>query len=140
MRETMFQLTSKSTYGIIAILELAMNYGSGLVQIKDIVERHPIPRNYLEQILNLLTKNGIIRGIRGSNGGYELTRNPSSITLYEIFETLEGNVRQNSIIAKTSVQPALDAAKEKVKESLQITLADLVNDQKELQQLIDFEI
>lgn len=136
----MFQLTSKSTYGILAILELAMHYGSGLVQIKDIVERHPIPRNYLEQILNLLTKNGIIRGIRGSNGGYELTRNPSTITLYEIFETLEGNVRQNSIIAKTSVQPALDAVKEKVKESLQITLADLVNDQKELQQLIDFEI
>jgi Rrf2 family transcriptional regulator, cysteine metabolism repressor len=138
----MFQLTSKTTYGLLAILEIAMNYGSRLVQIKDIVKRYafPIPRNYLEQILNILTKNGMIRGIRGSTGGYELTRDPRSITLFEVIEALEGTVQNNPLFKNTSIQPVLNALKEKIIKSLQVTLADLVSHQKEIKRQIDFEI
>ncbi len=52
----MFSLSSKGTYGIAAILELAANYGTGLLQLKDIAQQRKIPKHYLVQLLNGLLK------------------------------------------------------------------------------------
>jgi Rrf2 family protein len=88
----MFQLTTKTHYGIRALIDLAIAYDKNLVQIKELVEKHNIPKSYLEQIFNRLTKNGLIKSVRGKSGGYLLGVNPENITILEICEILEGPI------------------------------------------------
>ncbi len=68
----MLTISSKSRYGIGALLALAEFYNSGLLQIKDIASRCDIPHHYLEHIFIGLGKSGIIENTRGKKGGYQL--------------------------------------------------------------------
>ncbi|MBE0534926.1 MAG: Rrf2 family transcriptional regulator [Phycisphaerae bacterium] len=84
------KLSSRSRYGFRAILELAIDYGKGPLQIKTIAEREDISNKYLEQLISLLKSSGLVRSVRGPHGGYELTRPPAEVKLDDIFMTLEG--------------------------------------------------
>ena len=86
------KLSSRSRYGFRAILELAVEYGKGPLQIKTIAKREDISNKYLEQLVAMLKASGLVRSIRGPKGGYELTRPPSDVKLSEVFITLEGPV------------------------------------------------
>jgi len=136
----MFSVTSKTTIGLIALLDLAERFGKDLVQIKDIVERRNVPKNYLEQILNTLTKNRIINGIRGRNGGYELNRNPADITLLHILEAIEGKIQINDSKDITAMHGVFKEVENRIKDSFSISLAELVKRQQKMERLIDFQI
>jgi Rrf2 family cysteine metabolism transcriptional repressor len=84
------KLSSRSRYGFRAILELALDYGKGPMQIKTISDRESISNKYLEQLIAMLKASGLVRSMRGPKGGYVLSRHPSEIRLSEIFTTLEG--------------------------------------------------
>ena len=84
------KLSSRTRYGMRAILELAMEYGKNPMQIKMIAEHEDISSKYLEQLIAMLKMSGLVRSIRGPRGGYMLTRSPSQITLKEVFQTLDG--------------------------------------------------
>ena len=84
------KLSSRSRYGFRAILELAVDYGKGPLQIKTIAKREDISNKYLEQLIAMLKASGLVRSIRGPRGGYELTRPPNEIKLSDVFKTLEG--------------------------------------------------
>lgn len=84
------KLSSRSRYGFRAILELAVEYGHGPLQIKVIAQREDISNKYLEQLIAMLKASGLVRSIRGPRGGYLLTRPPGEIKLSEVFTTLEG--------------------------------------------------
>jgi len=84
------KLSSRSRYGLRAILELAAEYGNGPLQIGTIAEREDISNKYLEQLISLLKSSGLVRSVRGPRGGYELTRPPMEVKLDEVFLTLEG--------------------------------------------------
>ncbi len=86
------KLSSRSRYGFRAILELAVEYGNGPLQIKTIAKREDISNKYLEQLVAMLKASGLVRSIRGPKGGYELTRPPSDVKLSDVFTTLEGPV------------------------------------------------
>ncbi len=86
------KLSSRSRYGFRAILELAVEYGNGPLQIKTIAQREDISNKYLEQLIAMLKASGLVRSIRGPKGGYELTRPPSDVKLSDVFTTLEGPV------------------------------------------------
>ena len=73
-----------------ALLDLALRFGEGPIQSRDIHQRHAIDENYLNQILILLRKAGLIESQRGPQGGHRLARHPAKITLLEIVTTLEG--------------------------------------------------
>lgn len=130
----MFSITSKSRYGITAILDLAENYGHGLVQIKEIVEKRSISKNYLEQIFNRLKKHGIIKSVRGNSGGYELASHPSEITLYTILIALEGDLEIVDPKDPTAVREIYEEVTECVKEKLSITIADILEKQQSFAQ------
>ena len=85
------KLNSKTRYGILAMLDLALNYGSGPINVSKIAARQQLPVKYLEHVLALLHTSGLVRGIRGAGGGHTLTRAPSEITLREIFDVTEGS-------------------------------------------------
>ncbi len=84
------RLSSRTRYGMRAMLELAIEYGRGPVQIKTIAEREDISNKYLEQLIAALKGSGFLRSLRGPRGGYVLDRPPEEINLLDIFTTLEG--------------------------------------------------
>lgn len=84
------RISTKSRYGIRAILELAAEYGKGPLRIKSIGQRQGISVKYLEQLIAILKSAGFVRSIRGPKGGYILAKPPSEIKLADVFNTLEG--------------------------------------------------
>ncbi|MDJ0800375.1 MAG: Rrf2 family transcriptional regulator [Calothrix sp. MO_167.B12] len=85
------ELSCKSEYAILALLELATKYQSGEpMQIRQIAAQQNIPDRYLEQLLATLRRGGIVKSQRGSKGGYLLAREPWKITVFEILACLEG--------------------------------------------------
>ena len=86
------KLSTKSTYGLRAMLNVAVNDSAEAVSSADIAKREGISIAYLEQLLNKLRRNGLIESIRGPKGGYVLSRSASEITVADIVRTLEGNI------------------------------------------------
>jgi Rrf2 family protein len=85
------ELSCKSEYAILALLELAAHYQSGEpLQIRQIAAQQNIPDRYLEQLLATMRRGGIVKSQRGSKGGYILSREPWKITLFEVLGCLEG--------------------------------------------------
>jgi len=86
------KLSTRTRYGIRAVIELAQHEGKRPLQLKVIAERQGISVKYLEQLMSLLRSSGFVRSIRGSKGGYILARPPEQVTLSEVFRCLEGPV------------------------------------------------
>ncbi len=85
------ELSNKSEYALLALLELASCYTSGeSLQIRQIAALQNIPNRYLEQLLATLRRKGLIKSIRGAKGGYILARDPRTITLLEALSCMEG--------------------------------------------------
>lgn len=84
------RISSKSEYGLRALFELAQRYGEGPIQSRDIHERQGVDENYLNQILILLRKSGLIESLRGPQGGHRLSREPGKITILDALVALEG--------------------------------------------------
>jgi Rrf2 family protein len=84
------RISTKGDYGVRALVELAHHYGQGPVQSADIAARQGIPEPYLDQILTTLRRAGLIRSVRGPQGGHALLRHPSEVRLLEAIEALEG--------------------------------------------------
>jgi len=86
------KLSTRTRYGIRAIIELAAHYGAGPLQIRAIAERQDISVKYLEQLMAMLKAAGFVRSVRGAKGGYLLDRPPEQIKVSEVFNALEGPV------------------------------------------------
>ena len=74
------------------MLALAMRQGAGPLMVKDIAEQQHLPATYLEQLMVLLRKAGLVSATRGAHGGYTLSRPAAEITLAEVVEVLEGPI------------------------------------------------
>jgi Rrf2 family transcriptional regulator, iron-sulfur cluster assembly transcription factor len=85
------RLTTKSRYGVRALIDIACTSGALPVLIRDISCRQKLSMRYLEQIFHRFKKAGILRTKRGRHGGYFLARKPELITLREILEAAEGD-------------------------------------------------
>ena len=85
-------LTRQSDYGVRAILHLSeLPYGK-IVQTKDIAGSKDIPAKYLPSIIRTLARAGLIRTMRGNQGGVTLARPPEEINLREVIEAIEGPI------------------------------------------------
>jgi Rrf2 family protein len=85
------EISCKSEYAILALIELATYYQSGEpLQIRQIAAQQKIPDRYLEQLLATLRRGGLVKSQRGSRGGYLLAREPWKITVFEVLGCLEG--------------------------------------------------
>ena len=86
------KLSTRTRYGIRAILELAESCRQGPLQLKIIAQHQDISVKYLEQIVAMLKSGGFVRSIRGAKGGYILAKAPNQIKLGDVFDCLEGLV------------------------------------------------
>lgn len=96
------KLSTRGRYGVKAMVELAMNYGKEPVSGKTVSERQNIPEKYLEQLFAQLRKSGLIKSIRGFQGGYMLNKAPDEIFIGDIMNVLEGSVEISECLDETS--------------------------------------
>lgn len=128
------ELSCKSEYAILALLELASQYQNGEpLQIRQIAAQQNIPDRYLEQLLATLRRGGILRSQRGSKGGYLLSREPWKISIYEVLICLEGFDIRNSeeeVKPKTPDSSVIEEVWQEARQAANVvlqnyTLADL---------------
>jgi Rrf2 family transcriptional regulator, cysteine metabolism repressor len=86
----MISVTSKSPYAVLALAELGRSAGSDPVPIGELAKRRAVPVQFLEQLFAVLRRGGIVSSQRGVKGGYRFAREPSSVTVLEIVELLDG--------------------------------------------------
>ena len=127
------KLSVKSDYAARAVLWLAQHYGDGQARrVEDLASGQAIPANYLVQILIELKSKQIVKSQRGKDGGYQLARPPSEITLGDVIRCMHGQVFDSSALADSRCPPELREAWQ----SLQRTLND-ASDQITFQKLLD---
>ena len=86
------KITTKGRYGLRALIDLAKYSEIEPVSINSIATRQGISERYLEQLMTLLKKAGIIKSIRGAGGGYVLARELSEISVGDVLRALEGSL------------------------------------------------
>lgn len=86
------KLSTKGRYGLRAMVDLADHCEKAPVSISSISSRQDISVSYLEQLLAKLRKAGLVKSVRGAQGGYVLTRSASEISIGEILRALEGDL------------------------------------------------
>jgi len=143
------KLSTRTRYGIRAILELAKNDRNRPLQIKTIAKRQDISVKYLEQLMTILKSAGFVTSIRGSKGGYILAGNPDDINLSDVFNCLEGPVTTVECVRDIDYcQRTTDCVTRQVWTQIQnaitnvlksTTLKDLV-DRTKCKQMLDYQI
>lgn len=130
----MLALTRKTLYALEAVVDIAYNARPDPVQSKEITRRQGIPPRYLEQVMQQLVREGILKGVRGPRGGYRLARERRRITVGEIVRILgdvdagEGMAEDDggSPLGRTVVRPLwLDLQAEIMARLDSITIEDL---------------
>ncbi len=84
------KISTRGRYGLHLMLDLALCPPGEPLSLRDIAARQGLSDKYLEQIVALLQKAGLVRGVRGAGGGYRLTRAPEEISVGQVLRVLEG--------------------------------------------------
>ena len=87
------RLNTKSRYAVMALADIASFNKSKPISLRDISLRQNISLQYLEQIFLKLKKHNLVKSVRGSNGGYVLSKKSNNLKLSEIFSALNENVK-----------------------------------------------
>ncbi|MCX8130691.1 MAG: Rrf2 family transcriptional regulator [Clostridia bacterium] len=136
------KLSTKGRYGVKAMLDLAVHSSEGQIALKNIAERQDISENYLEQLFAILRKSGLVKSIRGAQGGYILSQSPENITVGSILRALEGSLAPVECVTETDpihcnrsekcvTKIVWSKIRDKVNEVVDsITLADLIEEYK----------
>lgn len=138
------RLSTKGRYGLMAMFELALEYGNGPIPLRQIAERQGLSDSYLEQLFSSLRRDKLISSVRGAMGGYMLSKAPEDITVGEVLRSLEGDLSP----AECTTGKSIDCEKEencatklvlvKIKDSIDevidsITLMDMIEDIRKMQ-------
>ena len=83
------KLSTKGRYAMIALVDLALEGGKGLISLSEISERQDISLNYLEQLFLKLRRADIVTSVRGPGGGYKLALDPSKIRISDVLEAVD---------------------------------------------------
>ncbi len=116
----MISITSKSPYAVAALAELSRSGTAAPVSLGELARRRDIPVQFLEQLFAVLRRAGILRSQRGVKGGYSFARDPTTVTVLEIVELLDGGL---GAAAEGVFADAAQAARQVLAET---TIADVV--------------
>jgi|LGOV01.1.fsa_nt_gb Rrf2 family protein len=97
------KMSTKSRYGLRALIDLIKNREDGPINLEDIANRQKISKGYLEQIFFIFKKMGIVRSIKGAKGGYFFNYDYINIKVYDVLVELEGDLNIIEYPLKTNV-------------------------------------
>lgn len=103
------KVSTKGRYGLRAMVDLAVHAGGEHVALNNVAERQGISMNYLEQVFAVLRKAGLVKSVKGAQGGYILAENPANIKVGSILRALEGplTVIDENAENSTSNEPSI---------------------------------
>ncbi len=119
------QLSCRARYATRAMIELALHHGKVPLSLATISENEGISKKYLTQLMGPLKRAGLVRVVRGKNGGFVLSRAPSQITLGDILYTVEGDM---SLIDCVSEPQVCGRYPECLSRATWIELSGMIND------------
>ena len=96
------KISTKGRYALRLMIDLAQNKEQGNISLKDVAKRQEISIKYLEQIATPLIRAGLIKSVRGAQGGYSLTREMDKYTAKDILVAVEGPI---SCVACLETEP-----------------------------------
>lgn len=130
------KISTKGRYGLRAVLYLAINADNGHVALHQIADDQQLSVGYIEQIFSTLRRSGIVKSVKGAQGGYVLADSPQQMCVGQILRALEGELsfdqdeaaQANALEATISrmIWKPLDAQIANMLD--QMTLQDLVDD------------
>jgi len=136
------QISTRGRYGLRAMVDLSIYAVGEYVALNTIADRQKISESYLEQLFSALRKGGLVKSIKGSQGGYALADHPSKITVGAVLRLLEGKLfiaesSENELVNNTIDYCLNENVWEKINASIcsivdSITLEDLVERYKTL--------
>lgn len=106
------RLSTKGRYGLRALVDLATHEEGEAVSLARTAQRQKLSLNYLEQVFGRLRRAGIVAGVKGSNGGFRLTRDMDEITVKEVLEALEGEFSIVEDAGEDTQDPVRNALRE----------------------------
>jgi Rrf2 family transcriptional regulator, iron-sulfur cluster assembly transcription factor len=128
----MMLLSRRSLLGIAAVVDIATHARPGPVAAKALASRHHLPPRHLETLLQSLVRAGILKGVRGPKGGYELAKERRRITAGEVVRAAmidqieDGEPEPNSRLVDEIIGPAVKKAGHEFLKALDIyTIEDL---------------
>ena len=133
------KISTKGRYALRLMLDLAIYNTGEPVSLKDVAKRQNISEKYMEQIISVLSKAGYVRGIRGAQGGYLLSREPKDYTVGMILRLTEGDLAPVACVGENSIECERRNACVTVRvwEKLYDAISDVV-DNFTLQDLVDW--
>lgn len=134
------KLSTKGKYGLKAMFELALSSNGEPISLKHIAKEQGISDQYLEQIFSLLKKAGLVKSVRGAQGGYYISKDLNEITVADILRVLEGDMAFTECLLDKDSCENFDSCSTryvwaKIKESIEevtqsISLQDMIDDYK----------
>ena len=101
-------ISTKGRYALRIMADVAQHDGEMPVSVREIAQRQEISGKYMEQIISVLTRSGLLRSIRGAQGGYHLAKSPEQITVGMILRATEGDLAPAECVSVDT--PAREAA------------------------------
>ncbi len=95
-------ISTKGRYALRMMVDLAQHQGEGYISLKDIAARQDISKKYLEQIIPILNRAGLLNTLRGFAGGYQLNKPPKDYTVGEIIRAAEGSLAPVSCLGRNA--------------------------------------
>ena len=95
-------MSSKTKYGLHALIYLTKRYGKGPILIAKMAEDKKIPKKFLEAILLELKNQGILISKKGKGGGYELAKDPAAVKIGQIIRILDGPIAPVPCVSQTA--------------------------------------
>lgn len=131
-------ISTRGRYALRVLIDIAENSNGKYIPLNDIAEREEISEKYLESILVLLTRGGLLHGLRGKGGGYKLTKSPEEYTMKSILLLTEGTLAPVACLKEDAepctkskecrTLPLWQGLNKTIGDYLEsVTLADLIN-------------
>lgn len=95
-------VSTRGRYALRVLIDMAEHNNDDRIPLKEIAERQEISQKYIEAIMSLLSKNGIVNGVHGKGGGYKLVKKPSEYKIGEILEITEGTLAPVACLEKNA--------------------------------------
>lgn len=97
-------ISTKGRYALVVMIDLANNESDEYVSLSDISKRQKLSMKYLEIVVAMLNKGGLLNSLRGKNGGYHLAKAPEDYSISEILKITEGSLAPVDCIKSEHVE------------------------------------
>jgi Rrf2 family protein len=97
--------TEAASLAIHAVVMIAQQEENKLINANYIADATGASRNHLSKVMQRIVKQGIVSSLRGPNGGFKMKKNPSEVTLYDVYEAIEGPIQMEGCPLERPICP-----------------------------------